>query len=161
MKAHHLIGRQHVADFRAQARFETDAFALRGHQFVGRPAHFRFVKAVVHNRAIQRLPRLPDAATEFDAFVFVADVNVADARVLVCRQAERLHDSGPEELLALIGFEFALTAEWRKTLAALSAQRAIPALSKLGIGFARAIYQLLFFRHSVRVFADFRARRHT
>jgi hypothetical protein len=39
-------------------------------------------------------------------------------------------------LLALIGFEFALTAKWRKTLAALSAQRAIPALSKLWIGFA-------------------------
>jgi hypothetical protein len=92
MKASHLLGGEDRSNFSADSRFEPNSFRLRLSQLLGCASDGFRIVLLAHDRAIERLTRLPDAPAGADPLVLVIAANPLDPLALFRAEPYSLHE---------------------------------------------------------------------
>jgi hypothetical protein len=91
VKPQYLIRPENTPHSRANTSVDPYLIGLGGGQCLGCVSHFSLVKRFAHYRAIERLPRLPQAAACGYYFILVTSPNLLHAHALFRCEPERLH----------------------------------------------------------------------
>jgi hypothetical protein len=100
MKSQDLIRRQYTTHLSANPCVQPDLLSLRRRKIFGSPSNFSFAIWLAHDRAVERLPGLPQASAGRNDFVLVTAANLLHTHALIRRKPDRLHHTLLQLLLS-------------------------------------------------------------